>query len=84
MKTGEYRYDVVEVIWDDAETLETGWDLSPKDLKEALVMTIGFLIKETRKHIVITSTTDGININGGIQIPKKMILSRKIICTKSE
>lgn len=78
----EIPYDIVFIVWDDAESLEAGWDTPPTTLKESLAMTVGFLVKETKKHVMISHTTDGNNINGRLQIPKGMIKSMKVLHEK--
>lgn len=83
MKTGKYPYNVVEIVWDDAEAQEAGWAPAPDKLTESLAMTVGFLIKETKKHVLISHTTDAEQINGRLQIPKGMIKSIKVLYSKT-
>jgi len=83
MNHGEYPWPIVEVIWDDAET-DTGWDEVPKKLQEKYAMTVGFKIKETRKHLVVCSTHDKNMTNGRIQIPKGMVKSVKVLYDKTQ
>ena len=74
------KFSLVRLEWDDAQT-DTGWiDHGEIVTGTALAITIGFLVKETDAHIVIASTVgeDG-STNGRIQIPKKMILKRKVM-----
>ena len=73
-----YKYPLIEVIWDDAETND-GWEEPPVDLKEALATTVGFLIRESEKHLLIASTYDPNHTNGRIQIPVGMVVSRKVL-----
>ena len=75
-----YKYPLVEVTWDDAES-DDGWDEPPAKLEPAIVTTVGFLIKETDAHILIASTYDGNHTNARIQIPKSIIVKQKIIAT---
>jgi hypothetical protein len=72
---------IIMVLWDDACT-DNGWEESPDNLKEQLCITVGFKIKETKKHILIASTTDGGMNNARIQIPKKMILQTTVLKEK--
>jgi len=81
MKSGEYKFDLVEIIWDDAET-DDGWKEVPEKLEEKLAMTIGFRVKETKKHVLIVHTIDGENTNGRMQIPKGMIKKLTVLKTK--
>lgn len=83
MKTGMYPYDIVEIIWDDAEAHEAGWQAPPETLTPALCMTVGFLVKESKRHLIISHTTDGEQINGRFQIPKGMIKSIKVLYSKT-
>lgn len=72
------RFDLVEVTWDDASSLEHGW-VDPNDEKPQpqLVKTVGFLVNESEHYLVIASTTDGSWVNGRFQIPKGMVRSCK-------
>ena len=73
-----YRFPLVEVIWDDAETSD-GWEEPTSDLKPAIATTVGFLVRETDKHLLIASTYDPNHTNGRIQIPIGMVVSRKVL-----
>lgn len=75
---GKYKYKLYEIIWDDAQT-DDGWDEPPEDLKPAVAVTVGFVVRETKNHILIASTYDESHTNGRLQIPKKMIISKKEI-----
>lgn len=70
---------IVSIVWDDASALEQGWfdPAEEKDPKAQLVTTIGFLVKETDKYVVIAHTSDGSFVNGRFQIPKGMIKTIK-------
>jgi hypothetical protein len=72
------KFDLVEVTWDDASSLEHGW-VDPADEKPQpqLVKTVGFLVNESEHYLVIASTTDGNWVNGRFQIPKGMVRSCK-------
>lgn len=73
---GKYKYKLIEIEWDDAQT-DDGWEEAPDDLEPALAITVGFLIRETKDHLLIASTYDEKHTNARLQIPKKMIVSRK-------
>ena len=73
-----YRFPLVEIKWDDAETSD-GWDEPPLELKEAIAITVGFLVRETDKHLLIASTYDPNHTNGRIQIPVGMVISKKVL-----
>lgn len=74
------KFPLVEIRWDDAET-SGGWEQA-SDLKpvHAEAITVGFVVAETKDHVVIASTIgeDG-STNGRIQIPVKMILKRRMM-----
>lgn len=71
---------LVEVVWDDAEN-DPSWDTELETNREdelRLVLTVGFLIKETPSAIYVTSTispaSDGVlHWNGRIRIPRGML-----------
>ena len=75
-----FRYPLVVVEWDDAET-SGGWEEPPADLGEAIAITVGFLIRETTKHLLIASSYDSTNThtNGRIQIPVGMIKTKVVL-----
>lgn len=75
---GKYKFKLIEVTWDDAQT-DDGWGEAPEVLEPALVTTVGFLVRETKEHLLIASSYDDKHTNGRIQIPKGMIKSRKEI-----
>ncbi len=67
-----YKYPIVVIIWDDAETAG-GWEEVPEEMKPALATSMGFLVKESDDHILIASSYDDKHTNGRLQIPKGMI-----------
>ncbi len=79
MTLNDAPYDLVAVTWDDAE-VDAGWD-KVGEPKEALVLTVGFLVKKTRKHLVIAAsvTTGEHNTNQRIQIPRGMLVSMETL-----
>jgi hypothetical protein len=70
--------DLVIITWDDASALEHGWT-DPADEKPVaqIVTTVGFLVAETEKYLVIAHTTDGHFVNGRFQIPRGMVRTIK-------
>lgn len=74
------KFPLVEIKWDDAVT-DTGWQHADEiEPSNEVAITIGFLVKETPKHVVVASTIDADgSTNGRIQIPVKMILKRTVI-----
>lgn len=73
-----YKYPLIEVIWDDAST-DNGWEPVPDQLVPELVTTVGFLVRETEQHILIANSYDPNHTNGRIQIPIRMVVSRKVL-----
>lgn len=73
-----YKYPLIEVIWDDAST-DNGWEPVPDVLVPELVTTVGFLVRETQEHILIANSYDPNHTNGRIQIPIRMVVSRKVL-----
>jgi hypothetical protein len=68
----KYAYPLYEVIWDDA-AVETGWIDPSIALQNQLVTTVGFLVNESEKHILIASTYSDDHVNATIQIPRGMV-----------
>jgi len=79
-----FNYPIVYIKWDDACADNSWADRSNPELKEAVVTTLGFLIKENKKYILIASTYDEENMNCSIQIPKHSIISRREITPTKE
>jgi hypothetical protein len=71
---------MVEVVWDDATELTQGWTDKLDDIEPALALSVGFLIKKTKHHIVIALDLDGEgHHNGRSQIPLGMVKSLKVL-----
>lgn len=70
--------ELVIISWDDASALDHGWT-DPADEKPTaqIVTTVGFLVAETEKYLVIAHTTDGHYVNGRFQIPRGMVRTIK-------
>ncbi len=68
----KYAYPLYEVIWDDA-AVETGWIDPSVALQNQLVTTVGFLVNESDRHLLIASTYSDDHVNATIQIPKGMV-----------
>ena len=81
-------YDIVEVIWIDAEEHgEVGWN----DIKEQLryakkpcphMTTIGYLVYEGKDHISLLSTIGDKECSTLEKIPKGFIVSRTTLVRK--
>jgi hypothetical protein len=83
MKLENAPYDLVGVVWDDAE-VDSGWD-KVEEPTESLVLTVGYLVKKTRAHLVIAAsiTTGEYNTNQRIKIPKGMVKQITVIKEKA-
>jgi hypothetical protein len=73
---------IVEVYWFDAHS-RGGWDSVESYLEHdiAPVVTVGYLLRETKKSITITQT-QGIeqnDVNGAIAIPLSWIVKKKVL-----
>ena len=74
------KYPAVLITWDDAE-VSNDWAIQGEspELEEALVETLGFLVKETEKYYLVASTLSGDHTNARTKIPKGMVKSfRKV------
>lgn len=70
------KLELVKIEWDDASALEHGWtDPADETLSAQMVTTVGFMVAEDEKYVVVAHTTDGSYVNGRFQIPKGMIKS---------
>jgi hypothetical protein len=79
------HYDMVEVVWNDASELTSGWTDKLDEDKPALALSVGFLVRETKEHIVIAqdSDEDG-HHNGRSQIPRGMVKNIKVLRKKDK
>ena len=83
MKRPFQHFDMVEVIWDDASELTSGWSDEIEKTEPALALSVGFLINETKEHIVIAQDTDEQgHHNGRSQIPRGMVKRIKTLRKK--
>ena len=72
------KFPTYLIEWDDAMA-DASWEiLREEDIKDSKCYTLGFLVGETEKHIVIASTYDeeSEHTNARLQIPKGMITKR--------
>ena len=82
-------YDFVMVVWDDAEAAH-GWeDESEITDIPAIVITAGFLVKDTKAAYTVASTISRgeegmIQTNSRIRIPKGMVMEYRVLQAKSE
>ena len=81
IKRPRQHFPLVEVWWDDATGCAQGW-IDDRDLKiePTIVLTVGFLIKDTEEYIIIASDIDNQKMhNGRTQIPKGMVKVMKVL-----
>ena len=77
-------YPIVEVVWDDATELK-GWKEEHEDeeLKPCLILSVGFLVKKTKTHIVLAQDQSHDRMrNGRSQIPIGMVKTIKTLRKK--
>lgn len=80
MKRPFQKFPLVEVIWDDATELTQGWTDKLEETEPALALSVGFLIKATKQHIVIALDLDQHGYhNGRSQIPRGMVKTMKVL-----
>lgn len=82
VKRPRQKFDVVEVIWDDASAHKPEWT-DTVEVEPALVISVGFLVFCNRSHIVIAQDLDADGEhNGRTQIPRGMVKSLKVLTKK--
>ena len=77
-KIDKFRYPLVIVIWDDAES-DDGWEEAPTELEPALATSVGFLVRQTKDYLLLAQSYDNGHTNGRFQIPKVNIKEMKEI-----
>lgn len=74
------KFDLVEVWWDDASGLPSGWDDKVPTVEHQICLSVGFLIHETPDHIILAMDLDASgNHNGRSQIPRGMVKYMKVL-----
>jgi len=75
------RHDLVLVTWDDAGSVDAGWEEeSALKSEPLLVYSIGFVAKRTRKEIFLaTNVGADVQCHHQFRIPRKMIQSIHVI-----
>jgi hypothetical protein len=81
----DYRYDLVQVVWDDAHSLAAWEEDTDAPLEPCHILTIGFLIREDEKYIKVADSyvIDGTDFSGTTQIPKGMLIDVKVLKKKA-
>jgi len=76
----DLHYPMVLIIWDDASGFRHGWMDKVDEPRPQLVMSVGFLIKDTPDYIIYASDTDTDGAhNGRTQIPRGMVKKIQIL-----
>lgn len=82
-KRPQQVFDLIEVIWDDASELTAGWTDEIDKSEPQLALSVGFLISDTKDHIVIAMDLDEQgHHNGRSQIPRGMVKTIKVLRKK--
>ena len=78
------RHDLVLITWDDAAELNLGWmDEAEVEARPMVVRTVGFVIRKTRRHIIVASTIgDHAHCHAQFQIPRQMVQTMQTIATR--
>lgn len=85
MKRPTQHFDLVEVIWDDASGIRHGWAAKTEKVEAYVALSVGFLINETKDHIIICQDTDEEGShNGRSQIPRGMVKQIRILRPKDK
>ena len=83
VKRPQQQWDLVEVVWDDAAALTAGWQQEIDDEGPHLALSVGFLIRDSKDHIIIAQDIDDEgHHNGRSQIPRGMVKHMKILRKK--
>ena len=80
VKKVKFPHKAILVVWDDAE-VSNEWEEVPKEVElvQGTVHTLGFLVRETEKYLLVASTFDGNITNARTKIPKGMVIERREI-----
>lgn len=75
--TKRYKYPIVEVRWDDAESMSHWQEAPTKVDKSTLMMTLGFLIVDQPDYLLVADSyeisDDSKLIGGTTKIPRGMV-----------
>lgn len=72
-------HPIVAVLWDDATAID-GWSHGEDEPKPCLILSVGFLVKKTKHHIILAQdlAPDGMQCGRG-QIPRGMVRQIKTL-----
>jgi hypothetical protein len=83
IKRPHQQFDLVEVIWDDAASLDRGWTKELAPPVPQLALSVGFLVQQTEEHMQIAMDLDATgHWNGESQIPRGMVKKIKVLRKK--
>ncbi len=79
-KRPKQHFDMVEVWWSDASDMEPGWATHLEKPEHAMALSVGFLLRDDKDHLVIALDTDAEGAhNGRSQIPRGMVKKIKVL-----
>lgn len=83
MKGQKQRFDLIEVLWDDAAAQEARWLSDIDEPTPHFVHSVGFCVFLNKNYVVIAQdcALDG-DSNGRTQIPRGMVKSMKVLRKK--
>lgn len=75
-----HRFPLVLIHWHDAYS-PSGWQTLDdiKKIKPELVITVGFIIEQSKDKLTIAASVSGNDFGEVITIPKKWIFKRKML-----
>jgi len=66
----------VEITWVDSATFD-GWQSGPHGARPSVCTTVGFLVKETKKYVIIAGSISPNQMMSPLAIPKAVITKRR-------
>lgn len=74
------RFDLVEVLWEDASDMPSGWTDRLDDVEPSIALSVGFLLGKVNGQLVIAQDLDADgHHNGRSQIPLGMVRKIKVL-----
>jgi hypothetical protein len=75
------KMKMIYIEWIDAESIDAWEDYDSANRDAPVIKTLGFLIRETKKYVVIALSIDETNekCSNRIQIPTGMIKKKRVI-----
>lgn len=85
MKRPAQHFDMIECVWEDACDLPQGWKEGRTKAEPHYVISVGFLVNQTTKHLILAIDADiEANHNGRTQIPIGMVKKIKVLRAKDK